>query len=115
MIEWQKRYRRQGLVIFAISKDTPSTLKDTARSLGITYTLARWEKQPPKPFSLVPSYPAALLIDRQGRLRGGVFGPWLMQLEKELLASLKEAPPPEGAPRAEKGKTTNPPSSARAR
>ena len=64
-----------------------------AKGMGINYKLAQWEKEQsklPKPLSLVPSYPASLLIDRQGRLRGGVFGPWLTQLEGELKAALKK-------------------------
>ncbi|MCX7969292.1 MAG: hypothetical protein N3B10_12535, partial [Armatimonadetes bacterium] len=53
------------------------TLKSMAKSMGINYKLAKWEKEQnrlPKPLSLVPSYPASLLIDREGRLRSGVFG-----------------------------------------
>ncbi len=70
-------------------------LRKTAEGMGINYKLAQWEKEQdklPKPFSLVPSYPASLLIDRQGRLRAGVFGPWLFQLEKDLKAALAEKP-----------------------
>jgi hypothetical protein len=63
--------------------------------MGINYKLAQWDKEQnklPKPLSLVPSYPASLLIDRQGRLKSGVFGPWLTQLEKDLKAALAEKP-----------------------
>lgn len=63
--------------------------------MGINYKLAKWEKEQnrlPKPLSLVPSYPASLLIDREGRLRSGVFGPFLTQLEKDLKATLAEKP-----------------------
>ncbi len=70
-------------------------LKKIAKSMGINYKLAQWEKEQnklPKPLSLVPSYPASLLIDRQGRLKSGVFGPLLTQLEKDLKAALTEKP-----------------------
>lgn len=72
-------------------------LKKIAEGMGINYKLAQWEKEQnklPKPFSLVPSYPAALLIDRKGRLKSGVFGPWLTQLEKDLKSALAEKPNP---------------------
>jgi len=85
-------------------------LKKIAEGMGINYKLAHWEKEQsklPKPFSLVPSYPAALLIDRQGRLKAGVFGPWLMQLEKDLKAALAEKPveKPADKPAGKPGKT----------
>ena len=99
MIEWQKRYGKEGLVIIAIAPGyqpmARNMLKNMAKGMGINYKLAQWEKEQsklPKPLSLVPSYPASLLIDRQGRLRGGVFGPWLTQLENQLKAALKEKP-----------------------
>ncbi len=112
MIEWQKRYGKEGLVIIAITPGYQpkawDMLKNMAKGMGINYRLAQWEKEQsklPKPISLAPSYPAALLIDRQGKLRGGVFGPWLLQLEKELKAALKEKPPtskPENKPANQK-------------
>jgi hypothetical protein len=43
-------------------------------------------------------YPNNLLIDRQGRFRTVVMGPMLDQLEKELMAALKEKPPADKAP-----------------
>lgn len=105
MIEWQKRYGKEGLVVIAIAPGyqpmARNMLKNIAKGMGINYKLAQWEKEQsklPKPLSLVPSYPASLLIDRQGKLRSGVFGPWLTQLEGELKAALKEkltAPKPE--------------------
>jgi len=79
-------------------------LRNMAKGMGINYKLAQWEKEQsklPKPLSLVPSYPASLLIDRQGRIKGSVFGPWLTQLESQLKAALKEkqtAPKPEDKP-----------------
>jgi len=91
LIEWQRRYGKDGLVIIAIAPGyqpmAREMLKNIAKGMGINYKLAQWEKEQnklPKPLSLVPSYPASLLIDRQGRLRGGVFGPWLTQLESQL-------------------------------
>lgn len=109
MIEWQKKYGKQGLVIVAIaphpSMSAPPMLKKIAEGMGINYKLALWEKEQsklPKPFSIVPSYPAALLIDRQGRLRAGVFGPWLMQIEKDLKAALAEKPKTNEKPKTSK-------------
>ncbi len=60
--------------------------------MGINYPLARWEYPVPEPFNQL-RYPAAVLIDRKGIIRRGVVGPFLMQLEKDLLAALKEKPP----------------------
>ncbi len=100
MRDWHQKFSKQGLKIFAISKDTPPPLKEMAKSWG-NYTLARWEQPVPEPFNRL-SYPAALLIDRKGVLRAGIVGPFLMQLEKELLAALKEKPP------AEKGQSVPP-------
>lgn len=76
-------------------------LKKIAEGMGINYKLAQWEKEQsklPKPLSLVPGYPASLLIDRQGRLKSGVFGPWLTQLEKDLKAVLAEKPKEQQTP-----------------
>lgn len=101
MIDWQKRYGKQGLVIIAVTPKYYSAshgmLKKIAEGMGINYKLAQWEKEQsklPRPLSLVPGYPASLLIDRNGRLRGAVFGPWLMQLEKDLQSALKEKSKP---------------------
>lgn len=116
MIDWQKRHGKQGLVIIAVTpKYYPAShgmLKKIAEGMGINYKLAQWEKEQsklPKPLSLVPSYPASLLIDRNGRLRGAVFGPWLTQLEKELKSALKEksqpsTPKPENKPATKQAK-----------
>ncbi len=105
MIEWQKKYGKQGLVIVGVMpryfSASPSTLRRIAESMGINYKLARWEKEQnklPKPLSLVPTYPASLLIDRKGRLKSGVFGPWLTQLEKDLKAALAEKPEEQQTP-----------------
>jgi hypothetical protein len=113
LIEWQRRYGKDGLVIIAIAPSyqpmAREMLKNIAKGMGINYKLAQWEKEQnklPKPLSLVPSYPASLLIDRQGRLRGGVFGPWLTQLESQLKEALKEkstVPKTEGKPAPSKG------------
>lgn len=95
-MKWQKRYGKDGLVVIAIMprylRMDGKMLKKIVKGMGINYRLARWEKEQsklPKPLSLVPSYPASLLIDRQGKLRGGVFGPRSMQLEEELEIALK--------------------------
>ncbi|MCS7265809.1 MAG: hypothetical protein NZ805_13365 [Armatimonadetes bacterium] len=109
MVEWQKKYGKQGLVIIALTTQSyPSAapmLKKIAEGMGINYKLAQWEQEHsklPKPLSLVPSYPATILIDRQGRLKTGVFGPWLTQIEKDLKAVLAEKPKMEEKPKGAK-------------
>ncbi len=85
-------------------------LKSFAKGLGINYKLAQWEKEQsklPKPLSLVPGYPASILIDRKGRLKSGVFGPWLMQLEKDLKSALVEKPKAEAKPKSTKSAKVN--------
>lgn len=116
MIDWQKQYGKQGLVVIAVTpKYHPAShkmLKKIVEGMGINYKIAQWEKEQsklPKPLSLVPGYPASLLIDRNGRLRGAVFGPLLMQLEKDLKSALKEKPQspaqkPENKPTTKKTK-----------
>ncbi len=106
MIDWQKKYGKQGLVIVALTPHSSPTaspmLKKIAEGMGINYKLAQWEKEQnklPKPLSLVPSYPASILIDRKGRLKSGVFGPWLTQLEKDLKAALAEKPEEQKTPK----------------
>ena len=76
-------------------------LKEIAKNWGITYPLARWEPPVPQPFNQL-RYPAALLIDRKGILRRGIVGPFLKQLERDLLAALKEKPPANAGTPAEK-------------
>ncbi len=94
MVEWQKKFGKQGLVIVAFSHMPAQMQGDLAKGMGINYTLAVWDKDKfPKPISLVKGYPTSLLIDRQGRFRTVVMGPMLDQLEKELMAALKEKPP----------------------
>jgi len=115
LIEWQRRYGKDGLVIIAIAPGyqpmAREMLKNIAKGMGINYKLAQWEKEQnklPKPLSLVPSYPASLLIDRQGRLRGGVFGPWLTQLESQLKEASRRnqpSPKPRASPPRQKGKS----------
>jgi hypothetical protein len=93
-VEWQKKLGKQGLVIIAFSHMPAQMQRDLAKGMGINYTLAVWDKDKfPKPISLVVGYPTNLLIDRQGRFRTVVMGPMLDQLEKELMAALKEKPP----------------------
>lgn len=106
-MEWQKKHGKEGLVIIAFSQMPPEVQRSVAKQMGINYTLALWEKEKmPKPISLVMGYPTTLLIDRQGRLRAVVMGPTIYQLEKDLLAALKEKPtdrqktPPAKAPKA---------------
>ncbi|MFA0759764.1 MAG: hypothetical protein KEFWMYNX_002095 [Candidatus Fervidibacter sp.] len=98
-MEWQKKFGKQGLVIIAFSHMPAQMQRDLAKSMGINYTLAVWDKDKfPKPISLVMGYPTNLLIDRQGRFRAVVMGPMLDRLEKELTAALKEKPPADKAP-----------------
>lgn len=117
MIEWQKKHGKEGLIIIALTPYSSPTaspmIRKIAEGMGINYKLAQWEKEQsklPKPLSLVPSYPASLLIDRKGRLRSGVFGPWLMQLDKDLKAALAEKPSKPNSPqgKSESAKTNVP-------
>ena len=98
-MEWQKKFGKQGLVIIAFSHMPPQMQRGLAKGMGINYTLAVWDKDKfPKPISLVVGYPTSLLIGRQGRFRTVVMGPMLDQLEKELMAALKEKPSATKAP-----------------
>lgn len=103
MIEWQKKYGKQGFVIIAFSNMPADVQQSVAKQMGINYILALWEKEKmPKPVSLVMGYPTNMLIDRQGRLRTVVMGPMLDRLEKDLLAALKEKPASPSKPPAAK-------------
>lgn len=67
--------------------------------MGIRYPLLMWEPEKlPKPLSLVTGYPTTMLIDRKGRLRQVLFGPFffgpeLGKFERLLETTLSEKPP----------------------
>jgi hypothetical protein len=48
LIEWQRRYGKDGLVIIAIAPGyqpmAREMLKNIAKGMGINYKLAQWEK-----------------------------------------------------------------------
>lgn len=74
---------------------SPEEQKEAAKDIGITYPLFLWEREKlPKPLQVVFVHSTTLLIDRKGKIRkvvfGIVFGERKDDLERDLIASLKE-------------------------
>lgn len=79
----------------------PEEQIEFAKQAKLTYPLFMWEQEKlPQMLHVIISYPTTLLIDRNGKIRevvfGILFGERKENLERKLLAVLKEKPKAKG-------------------
>jgi peroxiredoxin len=88
-----QEHKKQGLIVFGLSDEDPSTQRKALAKVPVTYPLLTYEGQIPNLYRYVAAYPTTFVIDRRGVLQPAISGDQeLEKLENTVMAFLNRQP-----------------------